>query len=150
MASRPPFPLLSQIAKKFFFNDEGHLKDILSLTLTLGWKNEKQPSGPIELDLEAGNLVIIINILLLYYILWGIVPREAGYYGRKIHTYIIIIPIHFAYQLLSTNIFMLKCILHTNFCTLYSICMHHLKLENILVNWFDSIFKKYLLKFVLL
>ena len=57
MASRPPFPLLSQIAKKFFFNDEGHLKDILSLTLTLGWKNEKQPSGPIELDLGAGNLV---------------------------------------------------------------------------------------------
>ena len=57
MASRPPFPLLSQIAKKFFFNDEGHLKDILSLTLTLGWKNKKQSSGPIELDLEAGNLV---------------------------------------------------------------------------------------------
>ena len=34
------------------------LKDILSLTLTLGCKNEKQPSGPIELDLEAGNLVV--------------------------------------------------------------------------------------------
>ena len=33
------------------------LKDILSLTLTLGWKNEKWTSGPIELDLEAGNLV---------------------------------------------------------------------------------------------
>ena len=31
--------------------------DILSLTLTLGGKNEKRPSGPIELDLEAGNLV---------------------------------------------------------------------------------------------
>ena len=60
MASRPPFSLLSQIAKKFFFNDEGHLKDILSLTLTLGWKNEKQPSGPIELDLEAGNLVLFL------------------------------------------------------------------------------------------
>ena len=28
-----------------------------SLTLTLGCKNEKRPSGPIELDLEAGNLV---------------------------------------------------------------------------------------------
>ena len=27
------------------------------LTLTLGCKNEKRPSGPIELDLEAGNLV---------------------------------------------------------------------------------------------
>ena len=29
-----------------------------SLTLTLGFKNEKRPSGPIELDLEAGNLVL--------------------------------------------------------------------------------------------
>ena len=57
MAPRPPFPLFSQIAKKVFFNDEGLLKDMLSLTLTLGWKNEKQPSGLIELDLEAGNLV---------------------------------------------------------------------------------------------
>ena len=57
MAPRPPFPLFSQIPKKVFFNDEVLLKDILSLTLTLGWKNEKQPSGPIELDLEAGNLV---------------------------------------------------------------------------------------------
>ena len=28
-----------------------------SLTLTLGFKNEKRPSGTIELDLEAGNLV---------------------------------------------------------------------------------------------
>ena len=28
----------------------------LSLTLTLGCKNEKQPSGPIELVLEAGIL----------------------------------------------------------------------------------------------
>ena len=33
------------------------VKDILSLTLTLGCKNVKQPSGPIELDLESGNLV---------------------------------------------------------------------------------------------
>ena len=32
-------------------------KFIVFLTLTFGWKNEKQPSGPIELDLEAGNLV---------------------------------------------------------------------------------------------
>ena len=33
-----------------------------SLTLTLGCKSKKRPSGPIELelDLEAGNLVIII------------------------------------------------------------------------------------------
>ena len=29
----------------------------LTLTLCLGWKNKKQPSGPTELDLEAGNLV---------------------------------------------------------------------------------------------
>ena len=33
------------------------VKDIVFLTLTLGWENEKQPSGPTELDLEAGNLV---------------------------------------------------------------------------------------------
>ena len=33
------------------------LKDIVSLTLTLGWKDEKQPSGSTELDLEVGNLV---------------------------------------------------------------------------------------------
>ena len=33
------------------------VKEIVSLTLTLGWKNKKQPSGPTELDLEAGNLV---------------------------------------------------------------------------------------------
>ena len=44
-------------AEKVYFNDEVLLKDILFLTLTLGWKIEKQPSGPIELDLEAGNLV---------------------------------------------------------------------------------------------
>ena len=62
MAPRPPFPLFSQIAKKVFFNDEGLLKDMLSLTLTLGWKNEKRPSGPIELDLEAGNLVISLKL----------------------------------------------------------------------------------------
>ena len=57
MAPRPPFPLFSQISKKVFFHDEVLLKDILSLALALGWKNEKRPSGPIELDLEAGNLV---------------------------------------------------------------------------------------------
>ena len=32
-------------------------KLIIFLTLIFGWKNEKQPSGPIELDLEASNLV---------------------------------------------------------------------------------------------
>ena len=53
-----PFPPVFSNSKKGFFNDEGLLKDMLSLTLTLGWKNEKQPSGPIELDLEAGNLVM--------------------------------------------------------------------------------------------
>ena len=35
---------------------------LLSLTLTLGCKNEKQPSGPIELDLEAGNLVFALKL----------------------------------------------------------------------------------------
>ena len=40
--------LFKTIAKKALF------------ALTLWWKNEKQPSGPIELDLEAGNLVITI------------------------------------------------------------------------------------------
>ena len=34
-----------------------------SLTLILGWKNEKQPSGPIELDLKAGNLVLILIMI---------------------------------------------------------------------------------------
>ena len=33
------------------------VKDLVSLTLKLGWKNKKQPFGPTELDLEAGNLV---------------------------------------------------------------------------------------------
>ena len=46
-----------RVRPPFFSNDEVLRKDILSLTLTLGWKNKKQPSGPIELDLEAGNLV---------------------------------------------------------------------------------------------
>ena len=36
---------------------------ILSSTLTVGWKNEKQPSGPIELDLEAGNLVTHLKVI---------------------------------------------------------------------------------------
>ena len=31
--------------------------------MTLGWKNEKGPSSPIELDLEAGNLIIISDHL---------------------------------------------------------------------------------------
>ena len=34
------------------------------MTCAFGWKNEKQPSGPIELDLEAGNLVSEVNILI--------------------------------------------------------------------------------------
>ena len=45
-------------AEKVYFNDVVLLKDILSLALALGWKNEKRPSGAIELDLEAGNLVL--------------------------------------------------------------------------------------------
>ena len=39
--------LFKTIAKKALF------------ALTLWWKNKKQPSGPIELDLEAGNLVLV-------------------------------------------------------------------------------------------
>ena len=39
--------------------------DIFSSTLTLGCKNEKQPSGPIELDLEAGNLVMFYFVRIL-------------------------------------------------------------------------------------
>ena len=50
-------------AEKVYFNDEVLLKDILSLTLIVGWENEKWPSGPIELDLEAGNLVIFHKML---------------------------------------------------------------------------------------
>ena len=40
-------------------------KDIVSLTLTLGWKNKKRSSGLTELDLEAGNLVQILFWYLL-------------------------------------------------------------------------------------
>ena len=40
-----------------WFTTRVWFKVIVSSTLTLGWKNKKQPSGPIELDLEAGNLV---------------------------------------------------------------------------------------------
>ena len=41
--------------------DMEEVKDIVFLTLTLGWKNEKRPSSPTELDLEAGNLVQIFK-----------------------------------------------------------------------------------------
>ena len=34
------------------------LKDLVSLTLTLGWKNEKQPTGPTELDLVGYTLKV--------------------------------------------------------------------------------------------
>ena len=52
------------------------LKDILSLTLTLGWKNEKRPSGPIELDLEAGNLVhFVISAVSVQFSVFG--PRKS-------------------------------------------------------------------------
>ena len=54
-------------AEKVYFNDEVLLKDILSLTLTLGRKNEKRPSGPIELDLEAGNLVVFCDQIKLFF-----------------------------------------------------------------------------------
>ena len=42
-----------------WFTTRVWFKVIVSFTLTLGWKNEKQPCGPIELDLEAGNLEFI-------------------------------------------------------------------------------------------
>ena len=35
------------------------VKDIVFFTLTLGWNNEEQSSGPTGLDLEAGNLVFL-------------------------------------------------------------------------------------------
>ena len=54
-----PPPLQDEDTKKGIFYNEVILKDILSLTLTIGCKNEKQPPGPIELDLEVGNLVEI-------------------------------------------------------------------------------------------
>ena len=54
----PLLPIFSNTKQGFFYN-EVLLKNILSLTLTLGCKNKKRPSGPIELDLEAGNLVFI-------------------------------------------------------------------------------------------
>ena len=53
----PLLPIFSNTKQGFFYN-EVLLKNILSLTLTLGCKNKKRPSGPIELDLEAGNLVL--------------------------------------------------------------------------------------------
>ena len=46
-------------------NSQKKVKDVVSLTLTLGWKNEKQPSGPIELDLEAGNLVALFFYIFI-------------------------------------------------------------------------------------
>ena len=43
------------------FSDHGfhfcQLKPTSPPPLTLGCKNKKQPFGPIELDLEAGNLI---------------------------------------------------------------------------------------------
>ena len=35
------------------------VKDIVFLTLTLGWKNENRPSGPTELDLDLDLLFIV-------------------------------------------------------------------------------------------
>ena len=64
-----PSFLPSPMSKKVFFNDEVLLKDILSLTLTLGWKNKKRPSGPIELDLEASNLVFLSKSFILSFTL---------------------------------------------------------------------------------
>ena len=55
---RPTPPPHLKYQKKGFFYNEVLPKDIVSLTLTLVWKNKKQPSGLAELDLEAGNLVL--------------------------------------------------------------------------------------------
>ena len=44
-----------------YFSSGGFLEPPLppcQVGLTYGWKSKKQPSGPIELDLEAGNLVL--------------------------------------------------------------------------------------------
>ena len=58
----PLLPIFSNTKQGFFYN-EVLLKNILSLTLTVGCKNKKQPSSPIELDLEAGNLVLFCKWL---------------------------------------------------------------------------------------
>ena len=51
--TNPPYPPPGR------FRGGGILSlNILSLTLTLGCKNKKRPSGPVKLDLEAGNLVL--------------------------------------------------------------------------------------------
>ena len=82
MHSRPWFSLLSndrptplKYQKKWFFYNEVLLKDIVSLTLTLGWKNEKQPSVLTELDLKACNLLklflLIIFLLTSFPVHWS-------------------------------------------------------------------------------
>ena len=48
MAASASPPILSNTKIVFFYN-EVLPKDILSLTFSLGCKNEKRPSGPIEL-----------------------------------------------------------------------------------------------------
>ena len=50
-----------------WFTTRVWFKVIVSFTLTLGWKNEKQPCGPIELDLEANNLVKLSKQLVHMY-----------------------------------------------------------------------------------
>ena len=47
--------------QKHFSRGGGFLEPLppYQVWLTYGWKNKKQPSGPIELDLEAGNLVCV-------------------------------------------------------------------------------------------
>ena len=49
-----------------WFSHQVLLKDIVSFTLT--WKNEKRPSGPTELDLEADNLVFVQKVISLPWI----------------------------------------------------------------------------------
>ena len=72
--SAPPpshLPYFVKYQKKGFFYNEVVCMDILSLTLTLGCKTKKQPSGPIEPDLEAGNLV------LYYYVSVALSPDQT-------------------------------------------------------------------------
>ena len=46
------------------------VKDIVFLTLTLGWKNENRPSGPTELDLD-------LDLLFIVEMFWDTVDTEC-------------------------------------------------------------------------
>ena len=74
----PSDQLTPKIQKKF-------IRILFFFTLTLGWKNKKRPSGPTELDLEAGNLVSTKKYLISDGDKWklpncqfGVCPRRPG------------------------------------------------------------------------